>query len=154
MRAAKPLDGERFPATRMEDIGEDYASNLSDADLRYAINEMYARYGLSFKDKSLQSQFETTTWYHPNDKWTLAQVKAAFSQRERDNLDALVSERDSRNERSDQNASNNSEDNTASDSSDSTDNASADSNDSSSDNSDSKSDNSDSAGGRTVETGE
>ncbi len=154
IRAAKPLDGERFSATRMEDLGEDYASNLSDADLRYAINEMYARYGLTFHDKSLQSRFETTTWYHPNDKWTIGQVKAAFSKRERDNLDALVSERDSRRDKNDEssndNSNDNASDNASSDNSDGSDNSSADGNESS----DSSNDGSRGAGGRTVESGE
>ncbi len=96
VRAGKPLDGERFPQTRMQDIDEEYASNLSDEDVRYAINEMFARYGMTFRDKSLQSQFEQTTWYRPDEKWTMPQIKSAFSQRERDNLDILTRERDSR----------------------------------------------------------
>lgn len=91
-----PLDGERFPQTRMEDVDQDFTSNLSDEDLRYAINEMYARYGMTFKNKSLQSQFEQTSWYHPDDKWTMPQVKAAFSKRELDNLNLLVQERSQR----------------------------------------------------------
>ncbi len=96
VRATKPLDGERFPATRMEDVGEEFAANLSADDLRYAINEMYARYGMTFKDKSLQSEFEATTWYQPNEKWTMPQINRAFSRRERDNLEALIQERNAR----------------------------------------------------------
>ena len=96
VRATKPLDGERFPQTRLEDIGEEFASNLSDDDLSYALNEMFARYGMTFKDKSLQAKFEQTTWYRPDEKWTMAQIKRAFSARERDNLDTLTIERDSR----------------------------------------------------------
>ena len=57
---------------------------------------MYARYGLTFHDKTLQREFEATTWYHPNAKWTMPQVKRAFSDRERANLDVLVSERNAR----------------------------------------------------------
>jgi hypothetical protein len=96
VHALKPLDGERFPQTRTDDLTEDYANNLSDDDLRYAINEMYARYGMTFKDKSLQGQFEATTWYRPNEAWTMPQIERAFSDRERANFDLLVAQRQAR----------------------------------------------------------
>ena len=96
VHALKPLDGERFPGTRTDDLAEDYANSLSDDDLRYAVNEMYARYGMTFKDKTLQAQFEATTWYRPNEAWTMAQIERAFSPREHANLDLLVAQRQSR----------------------------------------------------------
>lgn len=77
-------------------MSEDYANSLSDDDLRYAVNEMYARYGLTFKDKTLQGQFEQTTWYRPNQAWTMPQVERAFTPRERTNFDLLVAEREAR----------------------------------------------------------
>jgi len=151
IHAQKPLDGERFPQTRTDDLGEEFASNLDDGDLRYAINEMYARYGMTFKDKSLQSQFEQTTWYRPNDAWTMPQVEAAFTSREHANLETLVSERASRRDGNDSSkADDSSDDNSSSNDNSSDDNASASDNPGSSSDSSSSSD----AGKRTVESSE
>jgi hypothetical protein len=96
VRSTEPLEGERFPATRTDEIGLDYVYNLNDDDLRYAINEMYARFGMTFKDKSYQANFEGKSWYQPNDEWTPAQIKRAMTARERTNLEVLVGERNSR----------------------------------------------------------
>jgi hypothetical protein len=35
-------------------------------DIRILRNEIYARHGRIFKDKTLQQYFETQAWYHPN----------------------------------------------------------------------------------------
>lgn len=148
IHAQKPLDGERFPQTRTDDLSEEVVSNLGDGDLRYAINEMYARYGMTFKDKSLQSQFEQTTWYRPNDAWTMPQVEAAFSPREHANLASLVSERASRRQgNANAKADDSKDDNSSSDNSSSDDNASASGNssDSSDDHSSSSDDSSNSS---------
>jgi len=156
VHAQKPLDGERFPQTRTDDLGEEFASNLDDGDLRYAINEMYARYGMTFKDKSLQSQFEQTTWYRPNDAWTMPQVERAFTPREHSNLETLVSERAARRNGDDHSkADDSSDDNSSSNDNSSDDNASAsDNSGNSSDDSNSSSDSSSNGndGKRTVES--
>lgn len=96
LRSLSPFEGERFPQTRMEDLTPEFAYNLSDDDLRYAINEMYARFGMTFKDKDYQAQFEGFKWYQPNDAWTMPQITRAFSKREKANLAILSSERTAR----------------------------------------------------------
>ena len=99
VRSLAPLDGERFSVTRTDEITTDFAAELSDDDLRYAINEMFARFGMTFKDKEYQAQFEGNDWYSPEDKWKPAQIKRAMTARERANLDILSAERSARSSR-------------------------------------------------------
>lgn len=40
-------------------------SGVNEADLSIMINEIYARYGLIFKDKKLKTYFSKQTWYSP-----------------------------------------------------------------------------------------
>jgi hypothetical protein len=42
------FDGERYPQTRLQLLTTDDLKSMSNAQLRYAINEVYARYGASF----------------------------------------------------------------------------------------------------------
>lgn len=97
VRSSQPLDGELFSQTRTDEISADYAAQLSDEDLRYAINEMFARFGMTFKDKELQSQLEGKSWYSPNERWKPDQIERAMTSRERQNLAILTSERSARN---------------------------------------------------------
>ena len=69
---------------------------MSDEDVRYAINEMFARYGMTFRDKDLQAQFEPYKWYQPNEKWKPNQIERQFSKREKYNADLLAAERTAR----------------------------------------------------------
>ena len=69
---------------------------MSDDDVRYAINEMFARYGMTFRDKDLQAEFEPYKWYRPNENWTPGQIERAFSKREKHNADLLAAERNAR----------------------------------------------------------
>lgn len=93
VRSTTALDGERFPETRIRAMDYSEVEQLSDDDLRYAINEMYARYGLVFKDKALQSVFETLSWYHPSNRWKMAQIEAVFTKTERTNFRLLTQQR-------------------------------------------------------------
>ena len=90
------LPGERFPQTRTSDLDADEIGQMSDEDVRYAINEMFARYGMTFRDKDLQAQFEPYKWYQPNEKWTASQIERQFSKREKRNADLLAAERNYR----------------------------------------------------------
>ena len=90
------LPGERFPQTRTRDLDADEIGQMSDEDVRYAINEMFARYGMTFRDKDLQAQFEPYKWYQPNEKWTASQIERQFSKREKHNADLLAAERNDR----------------------------------------------------------
>ena len=51
---------------------------------------MYARYGMTFKDKSLQAPFEECSWYHPDDRWKPSQIEKQLSKTEKANLKILV----------------------------------------------------------------
>ena len=90
------LPGERFPETRTRDLDAEEIAQMSDEDVRFAINEMFARYGMTFRDKDLQAQFEPYKWYQPNDKWTPNQIERQFSKREKRNADLLAAERNDR----------------------------------------------------------
>ena len=90
------LPGERFPQTRTRDLDSYEIGQMSDEDVRYAINEMFARYGMTFRDKDLQAQFEPYKWYQANDKWTPNQIERQFSKREKRNADLLAAERNDR----------------------------------------------------------
>ena len=96
VHALEDLAGERFPQTRTRDLDADEIGQMSDEDVRYAINEMFARYGMTFRDKDLQAEFEPYKWYQPNDKWTPNQIERQFSKREKHNADLLAAERSAR----------------------------------------------------------
>lgn len=90
------LNGERFPQTRRAALSTQQINALSDADLRYAINEIYARYGLIFKDASVQKQFCQRSWYRPRVKRTAPQIEKLMTKTEKSNLKALVQSRSRR----------------------------------------------------------
>lgn len=46
-------------------LDDDDLDGMSSSDLRLARNEIYARHGCIFKDKSLQKYFEGKSWYTP-----------------------------------------------------------------------------------------
>ena len=85
--------GERFPQTRRTTLSSNDIRATSDANLRYAINEMYARYGLTFKDPAVQTQFCQREWYRPKTTRTVEEAEGLMSQVEKSNLKALASER-------------------------------------------------------------
>lgn len=96
VHTTEALPGERFPETRTRELDAEEVGALSDEDLRYAINEMYARYGMTFRDKDLQAQFEPYKWYRPNDNWKPSQIERQFSSAEKHNWKLLSDERDAR----------------------------------------------------------
>jgi YARHG domain-containing protein len=60
-----------FEAKQREKLSTDLVSDeslgaLFAEDIRILRNEIYARHGRIFKDKTLQQYFETQAWYHPN----------------------------------------------------------------------------------------
>lgn len=84
-----------FPdsSTRLLDSWEVEA--LSDADLTYAINEIYARHGYIFKSEELRRHFEQFDWYHgtiPADAFSYEMLSGV----EQQNLDLMAKERDNR----------------------------------------------------------
>jgi hypothetical protein len=93
-----PVSGanEFFPQTRRRALRQSEARALSDGDLRLAINEIYARHGLGFKDKELQRRFEALGWYRVREERTISVILGRLSRLERANLDLLVAERQRR----------------------------------------------------------
>ena len=91
--APAALPGERFPQTRLRALAPDELRSLSDDDLRYATNEMFARYGQTFGDQNYQAQFESAPWYRANPRASSAKIRRAFTDREKSNLKLLIQER-------------------------------------------------------------
>lgn len=84
-----------FPNSNTELIDRRELENLSDRDLTYAINELYARHGYIFRNQQMREYFEQFTWYCgdvPSDEFSTE----CFNQIESDNWSLLVSERDKR----------------------------------------------------------
>jgi hypothetical protein len=79
--------GERYPQTRQRLLTMAELGSLSPSQLRYAINEMYARHGASFPSQPpIEAQFRKFPWYHPNPTLTYDQIEASFSEIEKANI--------------------------------------------------------------------
>lgn len=88
-------DGQIFPDSSSQVIDAARIKALSDADLKYAINEVYARHGYIFKSEDLKNYYKQFSWYHesvPASQFTTSM----FNSTERANVDAMQAERDSR----------------------------------------------------------
>ncbi len=84
-----------FPNSSVEPLWEDEVEELSDEDLRLAINELYARHGYIFKDEALRAYYEQFAWYEElinPDEFTMDM----FNETERKNVELLQSERENR----------------------------------------------------------
>jgi hypothetical protein len=97
--AGDPLPGERYPETRTRLLRNSEVTELNSAQLRYAINEMFARRGACFPQRELTSQFGQFSWYRPRPGLTFDQVEAEFSRIEKTNLELLAAVRESRRRR-------------------------------------------------------
>ncbi len=58
-------DGQIFPDSSSVLLTDAQISSLSATQIRYAVNEIYARHGYIFNDSSLQSYYEQYSWYTP-----------------------------------------------------------------------------------------
>ena len=90
------LAGERYPETRMNSLYPYDLSNMTDAQIHFMINEIYARHGLVFGDMSLRKHFLGLGWYKPKPDLSADEVAQSFSKLERQNADALAAERELR----------------------------------------------------------
>ncbi|SHK27784.1 YARHG domain-containing protein [Hespellia stercorisuis] len=54
-----------LPESAKHSLSENELSNLTDYELFLARNEIFARYGVMFKDEKLNQFFCTKSWYHP-----------------------------------------------------------------------------------------
>lgn len=88
-------DGQIFPDSSDTVLDTADIEALSDTDLRYAINELYARHGYIFKDSTLKAYYEQFSWYNGTvsaDDFT----SDMFNSVELKNIKALQKERKSR----------------------------------------------------------
>ncbi len=88
--------GERYPVTRLQAMQMPDVTGLNDAQLRYAVNEMYARHGLVFSDAAVQKQFSRSPWYRARKKVSQDQIETEFSPLETANMQLLGAVRDAR----------------------------------------------------------
>jgi len=88
--------GERFPATRLDELAVPDVNESSLDDIAYAINEMFARHGAEFKDKKVAKQFSEFSWYKPRPGASFDQFKQEFSDLEKQNLEVLERCRDAK----------------------------------------------------------
>ena len=96
-RNSQGLTGEHFPETRLDKLNASEIGQMTDAQLRYALNEIYARHGYNFGDMALRKQFLSFGWYKPRPGVSMTQIAKNFSARERANAQLLTSERHERN---------------------------------------------------------
>jgi hypothetical protein len=88
--------GEKFPATRLDELAAPDVNESSLSDIIYAINEMFARHGAEFKDKKVTKQFSEFSWYKPRPGLTFDDVENEFSDLEKQNLKVLGRCRDAK----------------------------------------------------------
>ncbi len=60
-----------FADSSTRKLSESEVSSLSASEAQYAINEIYARNGYVFKTDSIQSYFESKSWYHADSSFTM-----------------------------------------------------------------------------------
>jgi YARHG domain len=92
--AEEELPGERFPATRLDELTVPDVNESSVEEINYAVNEMYARHGAQFKDKKTGKEFSEFAWYTPNK--TQSNAEQEFSDLEKQNLKVLQQCRDAK----------------------------------------------------------
>jgi hypothetical protein len=69
------LSDERYPQTREQLLTLDNLKGFTAADVRYAINEIYARYGATFPNHpDVQRQFQQLDWYKPKPELTFDDI--------------------------------------------------------------------------------
>ena len=85
--------GERFPATRQRLLTATELTGMNCEQIRYAINELYARHGYPFYGNSAaakRKRFEPFGWYHPQTGKTDTAIDAEMSSIEKANVKSLA----------------------------------------------------------------
>jgi hypothetical protein len=88
--------GERFPATRLDELTVPDVNESSLSEITYAINEMFARHGAEFKEKKVTKQFEQFSWYNPRPRLGFDEIEPEFTDLEKQNLKVLGRCRDAK----------------------------------------------------------
>lgn len=82
-------DGYVFPDVDTTYLSKSSVEKLSDSELQYAVNEVYARHGLKFTKKINKERFEKKSWY----KGTVSdQDSISLNKYEKKNVDTMASE--------------------------------------------------------------
>ena len=85
-----------FPDSSDKEISKPDIENLSNEDLRIAINEIYARHGYTFpNNEEMRNYFQGQDWYEADPDMD-DQKKVKMSKTEKKNLDKMASERQKR----------------------------------------------------------
>ena len=83
--------GERFPETRRQTLTSATLGKMNPDELRYAINEMFARYGADFEKSDLKKHFSQFSWYQAQPGLTFDEIEhSLFTPLEKDNLKRLA----------------------------------------------------------------
>ena len=88
-------EGIIFPDSSEELIDRAAVEKLSDEELRYAINELYARNGYIFNDDGLRTYYEKYDWYVPTVRSDDFSIDL-FNDIEKENIKVMQEERDHR----------------------------------------------------------
>jgi serine/threonine protein kinase len=90
------LPAGRYPETGTRLLTEAELQNWPADQLRYAINEIFARHGAVFPDQKIQKEFQTFAWYHAQRSLTFAQIEQSLPEIERQNVQLLGNVRDAK----------------------------------------------------------
>lgn len=82
-------DGYVFPDADSEYISKSSVKELSDSELQYAVNEIYARHGLKFTKKINKERFEKKVWYNGT---VDDQDSISLNKYEKKNVDTMAAE--------------------------------------------------------------
>ncbi len=88
-------EGIVFPESSTRALTESEIALLTDEEIQRAINELYARNGYTFKDETKRAFYEQYSWYEPTvspEDFSMA----LFNSVEKENVEMLQKERDSR----------------------------------------------------------
>jgi YARHG domain len=85
--AESSFEGEKYPMTRTGLMSREDISNWSFGEVRYAINEMYARHGYDFPKKEIKSVFLKYRWYRNRlrPKRDVEEIEKEFNEYETEN---------------------------------------------------------------------
>ena len=88
-----------FPNSSTEEISEEEIKKLTDEQLRYAINEIWARHGYIFSTPEILKYYRQFDWYEekvPSSEWNKNGQNYYLNDIEKTNINRMTKERDSR----------------------------------------------------------
>lgn len=91
--AVGEFPGEQFPLTRKRLLTMADVSGWDQEQIQFAINEIYARHGLVFRNQDLNSKFIGKSWYVPKSDLTIEMIDEKLSGVEKANVKLLASMR-------------------------------------------------------------